>query len=100
MKLKMPKIRGSEEPFIERLTKEVKEYHRASHLDDLAVDLGWVDFDLGVPPSCLAVWPILQNWADSGTHKILVYTLNPVHDNMGHSVPCRQTFKPSMADLK
>ena len=43
----------------------------------LLVCLGWVDFDLGVPPSCPAAQPLLpnshqprQNWADSGTLKI------------------------------
>ena len=43
----------------------------------LLVDLGWVDFDLGVPPCCPAAQSILpnshppmQNWADSGTLKI------------------------------
>ena len=45
--------------------------YRVSHLP---VDLGWVDFDLGVPPSCPAGQPLLpnshqprQNVADSGT---------------------------------
>ena len=38
------------------------------------VDLGWVDFDLGVPPSCPAAQPLLpsflqskQNWAERQT---------------------------------
>ena len=45
----------------------------------LLVDLGWVDFDSGVPPSCPAAEPLLpnshqprQNWADGGTLKIEV----------------------------
>ena len=44
------------------------------------MDLGWVDFDLGVPPSCLAAQSLLpnfqqpkQNWADSRMLKIQVY---------------------------
>ena len=50
--------------------------YRVSHL---LVDLGWVYFDLGVPPSCPAAEPLLpnshqprQNWADGGTLKIEV----------------------------
>ena len=55
------------------------------HLEDqcrvsqLFVGLGWVDFDLGVPPSCPAAQPLLpnshqpnQNRADGGTLKIQV----------------------------
>ena len=45
----------------------------------LLVDLGWVDFDLAVPPSGPAAQPLLPNsnqprqkWADSGTLKIKV----------------------------
>ena len=48
-------------------------------LQDMLVDLGWVDFDLGVPPCCPAAQPLLpnshqprQNWADGGTLKIQV----------------------------
>ena len=44
---------------------------------------GWVDFDLGVPPSCPDAQPLLpnshqpgQNWSENGTHKIQV---NPTH---------------------
>ena len=55
--------------------KLAKEY-RLSHL---FVDLGWVDFDLGVPLSCPGAQPLLlhthqprQNWADSGTLRIQV----------------------------
>ena len=33
--------------------------YRVSHL---LVDLGWVDFDLGVPPSCSAAQPLLKNF--------------------------------------
>ena len=50
--------------------------YRVSHL---LMDLGLVDFDLGVPPSCPAAQPLLPNShqpkqirADSGTLKILV----------------------------
>ena len=46
-----------------------------SHLSHLLVDLGWVDFDLGVPPSCPPAQPLLrnshqprQNWADSDVY--------------------------------
>ena len=45
----------------------------------LLVDLGWVDFDLGVSPSSPAAQTLLQNshqpmqnWADSGTLKVEV----------------------------
>ena len=45
----------------------------------LFLNLGWVDFELGVPPSCPSAKPGLQNyqqprqnWADSGTLKIHV----------------------------
>ena len=48
--------------------------YRVSHL---LMDLGWVDFDLGVPPSCPTVRPLLpnfpqpkQNQTDCGTLKI------------------------------
>ena len=41
-------------------------------------DLGWVDFDLDVPPSCPIAQPILpdsnlpkQKWADSGMTRVL-----------------------------
>ena len=63
--------------------------YRASHL---LMDLGRVNFYLGVPPSCPATQPLLpnyhhprKNWADSGTLKIQV---NPthVHKQMGHPV--------------
>ena len=56
------------------------------------MDLGWVDFDLGVPPSCPSAQPLLpnshqpkQNWADSGTLKIQVNP-NPVHEQMNYPV--------------
>ena len=50
--------------------------YRLSHL---LMDLGWVDFDLGVPPSCPAAQPLLPNYhqpkqslANSGTLSIQV----------------------------
>ena len=50
--------------------------YRVPHL---LLDLGWVDFDLGVPPSCPAAQPLLpnshqprQSRADSGTLEIRV----------------------------
>ena len=50
--------------------------YRASHV---LVDLGWVEFDFRVPPSCPVYQPPLpnshqptQNRADSGTLKIHV----------------------------
>ena len=58
----------------------------------LLVDLGWVDFDLGVPPYCPAAQLLLpnshqpkQNWSDGGTTKIKV---NPtqVLGQMNHHV--------------
>ena len=56
----------------------------------VVVDLGWVDFDLDVPPFCLAAQPILpnshlpkQNWAENGTLKIKV-NLTQVSDQMKH----------------
>ena len=54
------------------------------------VDLGWVDFELGVPPSCPSAQPLLPNshkprpnWADSGA---LTIQVNPVHKQIGHPV--------------
>ena len=55
----------------------------------LLMDLGWVDFDLGVPSSCPSAQPLLpnsyqpkQNWADGGTTKnptqVLGQMNNPV----------------------
>ena len=55
-------------------------------------DLGWVDFDLGLPRSCLTAQLFLlkshqpkQNWADCGATKIQV---NPtqVSEQMNHRV--------------
>ena len=50
--------------------------YRSSHV---LVDLGWVDFDFSVPPSCLVAQPLLPNshqpkhsQADSGTLEIQV----------------------------
>ena len=63
--------------------------YRVSHL---LVDLGWVDLDFSVPPSCIAAQPLLpnshqprQNRADSGTLKIQV---NPTQilGQMNHPV--------------
>ena len=55
------------------------------------MDLGWVDFDLGVPPSCPPAQPLLpnfhgpkQNWADSETQNSS--QTNHAHDLMGHPV--------------
>ena len=54
--------------------------------------LGWVDFELDIPPSCPVVQPVLpnshqpqQNEADGGTLK---FQVNPtqLHDQMGHPV--------------
>ena len=36
----------------------VSDVYMVSHL---LVHLGWVDFDLGVPPSCQAAQPLLPN---------------------------------------
>ena len=58
----------------------------------MLVALGWVDFDLGVPPYCPAAQPLLphshqpkQNWADGRITKIKV---NPtqVLGQMNHPV--------------
>ena len=64
--------------------------YRVSHL---VVDLGWVAFDLGVPPSSLAAWPILpnchqprQNLAESGTLKILVDPSQSMYRATGQDV--------------
>ena len=46
-------------------------------------NLGWVDFDLNVPPSCLAAQPLLPNsrqWSTQNSSRP-----NPVHEHMGHS---------------
>ena len=50
--------------------------YRVPHLLILLVDQGWDDFDLGIPPSCPAAQPLLQNIhlpkqnrTDSGTSK-------------------------------
>ena len=60
--------------------------------DSSVVDLGWVDFDFGVPYSCPFVQPLRpnshkprQNWADSRTPKIKVNPSN-VHQLMEHPV--------------
>ena len=56
------------------------------------MDLGWVDFDLDVPPCCLAAQPVLpishqprQNQAEGGSAKI---KFNPaqVRQEMDHLV--------------
>ena len=62
--------------------------YKVSHL---LVHLGWVHFDLDVPPSrpgpvAYQVRPnSYQNWADAGT---LIIEVNPttVHEQMGHPV--------------
>ena len=65
--------------------------YRASHVVE---DLGWVDYDLSVPPSCQPAQPLLpnshqpvQNWAERGTLKLQFNTTRfydhmerPVHD--------------------
>ena len=68
----------------------IKSYAMYSVID-LLRDLGWVDFDFGVPTSCPAAQPLLpnshsqQNWTDGGTNKIKV---NPtqVSEQMNHPV--------------
>ena len=66
----------------------------------LLMHLGWVDFDLGVPPSCPAAQPLLprshqprQNCADSGTLKIKV---NPSQGNeqLAYPVQCSPLVRP------
>ena len=53
--------------------------HWIYSVSHMVVDLGWVDIDLGVPPSCPASQPLLPNsqepkqtLADSGSLKIQV----------------------------
>ena len=53
------------------------ESHPCLHGDSSGRALGWVDFDLDVPPPCPGAQPFLpnshqpmQNWADSGTLKV------------------------------
>ena len=64
-------------------------FYRVIHLVN---NLGGVDFDLGVPPSCPSAQPLLpnshqprQNWADSGTLKIQVTQPSPRYNES----PCR-----------
>ena len=80
-------VLGNMENMVQKCTHV--QVHRVIHLP---YDLGWVDFDLGVPPSCLAAHPLLpnsnqprRNWADSGIPKIPV---NPtqVLGQMNHPV--------------
>ena len=54
----------------------------------MVMDLGWVDFDLGVPSSCPSAQPLLPNshqtrqkWAGSGTNSSQP---NPVHGQMNN----------------
>ena len=71
------------------MTVHARHLYRVSHL---LIDLVWVDFDLGAPPSCPASQPLLpnshqprQNWADSATLKIQVNQVHEqVHEQMGH----------------
>ena len=65
-------------------TLVIGDFYRVVHL---FVDLGWVDFELSVPPSCPSAQPLLpnshqaiQNWADSGTLKIQVSLTSPRPD--------------------
>ena len=58
------------------MTVHARHLYRVSHL---LIDLVWVDFDLGAPPSCPSAQPLLpnshqprHNLADSGTLKIKV----------------------------
>ena len=50
------------------------------------LDLGWVDFDLGVSPSHFCQFPLAQ--AESGRQWNTQNTsqLNPVYEQMGHPV--------------
>ena len=64
-------------------------FYRASHV---LVDLGWVDFDFCVPPSCPAAQPLLprshhpkQSRADSGTLEIQVNKPSL----RAHGTPCQ-----------
>ena len=75
-----------------KVSHKILEYSVVYRVIHLVVHLGWVDFDLDVPPSFPAAQPFLpnfyqpmQNWADSGTLKIRV---NPtqVDDEMNHPV--------------
>ena len=66
----------------------------------LLADLGWVDFDSGVSPSCPAAQPTLQNFhqsrqnkADSGAIKIQV---NPTHEQTVHPVLMLTNYKPTL----
>ena len=73
------------------------------HPVHLLLDLGWVDFDLGAPPS----WPaaqrlgpnfhlLRQNWADSGTTNIKVNpTQSQVSERMNH--PLQGNYKLRVA---
>ena len=73
------------------MTVHARHLYRVSHLL-IVIDLVWVDFDLGAPPSCPASQPLLpnshqprQNWADSATLKIQVNQVHEqVHKQMGH----------------
>ena len=58
-------------------------HHRVSHL---LVDLGWIDFDLGVPPSCLAAsakFPLAHAEPGRQVNTQNQSQPNPVHEQMG-----------------
>ena len=70
----------------------LRESHTSTGCPICSCILGWIDFDLGVPPSCLAAQPIhsnshqrRQNRSESGTLKVQD---NPsqAHEQIGHPV--------------
>ena len=63
----------------------MKLIYRVSHL---LVDLGWVDFDLGVPLSCPAAQPLLPKFpsAQAELGRTLKIQVNPTQSTMEHPV--------------
>ena len=59
-------------------------------MSNLLMDLGWVDFDLGVPPSCPSAQPLLPNFDQPRQNCAAIeYTQNssqPSHEHVGHPV--------------
>ena len=65
-------------------------FYRVSHL---IVDLGWDDFNLGVPTSCPSAQPLLPNSHQTGNNWTVenlkfksTQLPNPVLEHMGHPV--------------
>ena len=60
-----------------RKSQQLKEFACLYRVSHLLVDLGWDDFDLGVPPSCQAAQPPLPNYHESSPGRIRQTVENP-----------------------